>query len=386
MQNFLKSSCFFLCALSLVCVCGAEDLPKSIAALRENGAFGFPQKDATVLYDMPNLRFSVWNNGQYLFAQAIMWTDDDASLGKTPDNRDISDWSVLRLGVRPDDKIAPKVDRYYMLDPWPGMEGMYYQVVLAPGATTGIKSDTTGRGAIRYITMADGHLVRVDTYLIPLAEISRNVGDKIRLVYWGSSPKPPLTVNSAGYDRHGKNYYSFSIPRAQFNEYSLASGTEIDLRQVPDGSKDPSLAAHKIGREPKVGEAAPEISAKEWINSQTPLTLAGLRGKVVVVDFWATWCGPCIESIPHLNELQRKYSGRNFQLLSLVLEGRQTMDPFLARHTVEYPIGIESRSLDDYGILEIPHAFVIDQNGKIIWSGDSGSQEMNNAIVKSLQL
>lgn len=383
MQTFLKSLGLVVCILSIICACGAEELPTTIPALRENGAFGFPQKDAKVFFDNPVLRFSVWNNDQYLFAQAVLWTDDDASLGKTPDNRDIGDWSVLMFSEKPDASITPNVDRIYLLDPWPAMGGLYYQTVLGVRTTTDIQNDTKGLGAVRYVKMADGKMVRVDTYLIPLTEISRRAGDEVRLVYWGNSPKPPLTVNSAGFSYHG-NYYSWKIPREQYNEYVLARGADIDLHQVPDGRKDVSLSIQKTMPMPKVGEAAPEISASDWVNSKKPLTLAGLKGKVTVVEFWATWCGACIECIPHLNELQRKYSGQNFQLVSLVLEGHQTMDPFLTEHPVEYPIGLESSSLDGYGVNGIPWAFVIDQQGKIIWSGNSTSSEMDQAVARAL--
>jgi thiol-disulfide isomerase/thioredoxin len=376
----MKKLFFIFCVLAIVAASCKGELTNTLAGLRENGAFGFPQKESKVLCDQPTLRFSVCNNSEYLFAQAVLWTDDDASLGKTIDNREIGDWSVLMLDINADGKSTKNVDRDYDLNPWPGMEGLHYQIELGPGSTTGIQSDSKGHGAIRYIKMSGGKLVRVDTYLIPLAEISRHVGDKIRFVYWGSSPKPSLTVNSVGYERPGKNYYGWSIPRSQYHEYVLISGHDFDATQAPEGRRDISLSTHKNIPMPKVGEAAPEISAKEWINSKTPLTLADLRGEVVVVDFWATWCGPCIECIPHLNELQRKYSGENFQLLSLVQEGHQTMDPFLVKHHVDYPIGLESDSLDVYGITTIPHAFVIDRTGKIVWHGNSASPEMDKII------
>jgi len=382
----VKKCFFILCALTIVNVCGAVESLKTVSELRENGAFDFPQKESKVLCDQPTLRFSIWNNDKYLFAQAILWTDNDGSLGKTPDNREIGDWSVLMLDLDADGKSIKNVDRDYMLNPWPGMEGLHYDIELGEGSTTGINSDSKGRGSIRYLKTLDGKQIRIDTYLIPMLEISRHVGDKIRLGYWGSSPKPPLTVNSTGYERAGKNYYSGNIPRSEYHEYVLAKGHEIDATQVPEGRNDISLSTHKNVPMPKVGEAARKISAKEWINLKDPLTLADLRGKVVVVEFWATWCGPCIEGIPHLNELQRKYSGKNFQLLSFVTEGHQTMDPFLTKRHVEYPIGLESSSLEGYGITEIPHAFVIDQNGKIIWHGNSGASEMNKVIAKALGL
>jgi len=135
---------------------------------------------------------------------------------------------------------------------------------------------------------------------------------------------------------------------------------------------------------PKVGDNAAEISAKAWINAKAPLTLARLRGKVTVVEFWATWCGPCQACIPHLNELRQRYAGKQFQLLSLVLEGHETMDPFLARKKVAYPIGLESESLESYGVTGIPWAFVIDVNGKILWEGISSSPDLDEAVTKAL--
>ena len=61
------------------------------------------------------------------------------------------------------------------------------------------------------------------------------------------------------------------------------------------------------------------------------------------------------------------------------------MNPFLTKKHLEYPIGLESNALDDYGITEIPDAFVIDQNGKIIWQGNSASPEMDKVIEREVK-
>ena len=381
----MKNHLFPFCALVAVSLCAAGEATGPVGNLKDNGAFGFPQPQATVLWDQPNLRFSVWNNEQYLFAQAVLWTDDDNSSGKTEDNREIGDWSMLALDLDPDGKSIFKIGRDYALNPWPGDEGLHYQIDIGPGTKTGLKDDSKGRGAVRYWNAPEGRLVRVDTFLIPLSEISKQVGNKLRLAYWGFSPKPALTVNSTGYERPGKKYYSgHNIPRSKYNEYVLTKGAEFDETLVPEDRKVLSLSTQTNSPMPKIGGAAPEISAREWINFKGPANLGDLRGKVVLVEFWATWCGPCIQSIPHLSELQHKYSARNFQLLSLVLEGHPTLDPFLKKRPVDYPIGLESGSLQAYGIAALPQAFVIDPAGKVIWSGNSASPEMDGVIAKTL--
>src|SRR5439155_22446844 len=106
--------------------------------------------------------------------------DDDSSLRKTEDSREIGDWSQVLLDLDADGKPTRNLDRNYMLNPWPNLSGLHYQICLGEGATTTIKSDSRGRGAIRYLDFSGGNRVRVDTYLIPMTEISRKAGDKIR--------------------------------------------------------------------------------------------------------------------------------------------------------------------------------------------------------------
>ena len=384
----VRSKLYVTALITAFCVClhAADDLATAFPDLKRDGAFGFPQSNARVLCDNPDLRLSIWNNDEHLFVQAILWKDGDAALGKTEDNREIGDGSTLILDLDGDSKRGGGVDRDYALNPWPAMPGLYYQVVHSIGSSSGLNKDSRGRGAVRYVKVAGDKQVRVDTFLIPMEEISRKTGDKIRLCYYGRSTQPAMIVNSAGYERGGQHYYSYHIPSAMHHDYMLVSSrSEIDATKVPEGRSDISLSKRKTLPKPKIGEKAPEISAGKWINLEKPVTLEDLRGKVVLVEFWATWCGPCIEAIPHLNELSEKYSGKDFQMLSFVEEGHQTMDRLLRRTPVKYPIGLESGALEDYGITGIPHAFVIDRQGKIAWEGHSASPEMEALITAELK-
>lgn len=360
-------------------------LPES--DLRGNGAFGFPQTQAKVLCDNADLRLSVWNNSIYLYVQAVLWKDNDWSLGKTDDGRTIGDNSVLLLDVDADGEVTANVDRNYLLNPWPTMLGLYYQISLGKGSTTGIKSDTSGRGAIRYIQTPEGKVIRVDSYLIPLAEISKQISDKIRLCYWGNSPLPALTVNSVGYDSGGKPYYSHRLPLVNYHDYVLMAGGDLALDSVPDGRGDRSLAVPRPRQPmPQVGVTAPEILAKDWLNVEKGPTLGSLHGNVVLVEFWATWCGPCIESIPHLNALQQKYAAKGFKILSFTEQNRPGVENFLKHTPMDYAIGLESdATFDQYGVTGIPQAFLVDASGKIVWEGNSGDKALEVAVQAALK-
>jgi thiol-disulfide isomerase/thioredoxin len=353
--------------------------------LKKHGAFGFPQEKATVLCDTKDLRFSVWNDATYLFAQAVLWTDDDDSLGETSDGRPIGDWSNLSLDIDADGKATAKVDREYMLNPWPTMPGLRYSVVLGPGASTGIQSNTQGRGAVRYVSASDKK-VRVDSYLIPLAEIGRKPGDKIRFAYWGSSAKPNLTVNSVGFQGKGQ-YYSFSLPREKYHELKLADRpASLEAQDVPDGQKDQvPLVRKALKARPQVGAVPPDVSAKDWLNTDNAPTLAKLKGKVVVVEFWATWCGPCVAGIPHLNKLHEDHAGKGLAILSFTDQSKKGIDSFLKGTAMKYVIGTGSELAAEYGVSGIPHAFIIGRDGKLLWEGNPGDKAFDKQVLAALE-
>jgi len=109
---------------------------------------------------------------------------------------------------------------------------------------------------------------------------------------------------------------------------------------------------------------APEFSLERLGGGE--IALADLRGRPVVVDFWATWCGPCEDSIPVLVAFQKKYAGR-VQVLGVSVDWEhEAVAPFVEAHGMNYPVlfGDESLALD-YGAPGFPALFVIDAQGRI---------------------
>jgi peroxiredoxin len=115
------------------------------------------------------------------------------------------------------------------------------------------------------------------------------------------------------------------------------------------------------------GDAAPSFSAPR-LDGPGLLELAAHRGKVVYLDFWASWCAPCLVALPALDELRREFPAADFQVLAVNVD-RDPTDArrFLARHAVGYPSASdpEGRIPERFGVETMPTSFLIDRAGKI---------------------
>lgn len=103
--------------------------------------------------------------------------------------------------------------------------------------------------------------------------------------------------------------------------------------------------------------------------SGLPVSTEGLKGSVVIIDFWATWCPPCRESLPFLNELHRKYAKQGLQIVGMnVDEGAERdLKAFIAEKGLSYTIVMAPRRLqNDYGVRALPVMFILDKQGKVV--------------------
>ncbi len=97
-------------------------------------------------------------------------------------------------------------------------------------------------------------------------------------------------------------------------------------------------------------------------------TWKDLKGKVIIVDFWASWCKPCRKSLPELDEIYKKYEGKVIVIGFSKDEDENAVKDFLRELPVSYPVAMSNRKIEDMfgGILGLPTSFLIDKNGKIV--------------------
>jgi len=116
------------------------------------------------------------------------------------------------------------------------------------------------------------------------------------------------------------------------------------------------------------GRKAPDFDLLQ-LDGQ-PIRLADYAGKVVLLDFWATWCGPCRMSIPHLIDLQEELGEERFQVVGISLDRAPaaTVQAFAEKMGITYPIAMGDAAVQRAygGIHSIPTAFIVDQDGHIV--------------------
>lgn len=152
-----------------------------------------------------------------------------------------------------------------------------------------------------------------------------------------------------------------------------------------------SLIASSAVPAAELGQQAPPLSISAWVKGK-PVNIAAGKGKnIYVVEFWATWCGPCLTSIPHLTALQNKYRDKNVVFIGISNEDGPTVSPFVKRmgSKMNYTVALDrqrrtsSGYMRAFGISGVPHAFVVDKQGRIAWHGHpmSGLEQVLEQMV-----
>ncbi len=142
-----------------------------------------------------------------------------------------------------------------------------------------------------------------------------------------------------------------------------------------------------------VGAMAPSFSLAEMsrstgANAGRNISLTHLRGKVIILDFWAQWCGPCVTALPRLERIYRKYEHRGLEVLSINMDavGDRVKAGQVARKTT-FPIVADDGLVSvSYRVESLPHMVVIDQTGRIrsVHRGFSSVGELEEQLSKAV--
>ena len=139
------------------------------------------------------------------------------------------------------------------------------------------------------------------------------------------------------------------------------------------------------------GDMAPDFTLPSIYEGQPDINLASLAGKVVYIDFWASWCAPCLTSLPLYNEIYHRYRDQGLEVLGITVD-----DPiedgleFLADTPLDFPIPAdpENEVMDLYSVFGMPTSFLIGRNGevKLVHMGfrDGDIEQIEQAIKDAL--
>lgn len=144
------------------------------------------------------------------------------------------------------------------------------------------------------------------------------------------------------------------------------------------------MVTTKALAQPTVGTVVPNITLKN--NKNVDVSLSSLKGKVVLIDFWASWCKPCRASMPKLKELFAKYNAKGFEIYSISLDDNYSAwlaaikeDKTKWTHVIDNTGGIA----DNWNILFIPYTFLLSKDQKLI-AINLSVKELENKIISLL--
>ncbi|HTM50529.1 MAG TPA: TlpA disulfide reductase family protein [Bryobacteraceae bacterium] len=173
------------------------------------------------------------------------------------------------------------------------------------------------------------------------------------------------------------------------NHFRLLAASCVALALIGSGCNSSKPVRAASSKAEKDRKPAPEFELKD-ADGKT-VRLSDYKGKVVLLDFWATWCGPCKIEIPWFIEFERKYKDKGFAVIGVSMdeEGWTAVKPFVSELAINYRILQGNDATADLygGVNALPTTFLIDRNGKVVWKheGLAGKDAFEDEIKKLME-
>ena len=186
-------------------------------------------------------------------------------------------------------------------------------------------------------------------------------------------------------------------PRPAKSRSASMSSSTVELASIPapkpsDRGNDELAGAVSLtrllpGNGRHVGEPAGEFQLTDL--GGMPVSLSAMRGKVVLLTFWATWCGVCRRELPNLENLYKNLKGHDdFAVLTINLDqSSESVPPFVRKNDYQFPVLLDAdnRVSTAYDVSGIPANFIIDRSGKIIWSCAGGIDWSDPTLQRAVE-
>ena len=279
-------------------------------------------------------------------------------------------------------------------------------LILKGGENIQIKGDAKNLDQTYEVTGSDE-----TANLLELRRFERHVSDSLNHAYVTLRETDPVKKDSIGMSlQHGyeKTMRDFAL---RFIQGHLQSIVALSASQYLDKGKDGNVFeelnksltnaypenvyvqefAKQVAKMKQlpVGSTAPEIKLKTPEGKE--IALSSMKGKVVLLDFWASWCGPCRKESPRMVELYNKFKGKDFEMLGISLDDNaDAWKEAIAHDHLEWMQVSElkkwdSKAVGDYSIEEIPNTVLVDRKGNIFAKGLHGA-ELEVNITKALSV
>ncbi len=210
--------------------------------------------------------------------------------------------------------------------------------------------------------------------------------------------------------QHGNPVYTRLVPKAMSLFYNNEAAKKM-LPQVKTLAKNIKnmitlLEKHTVPEKPiaykksKIIKSGLDIVLKKYKGKIKPLPIKlknaygktivknSYKGQVTIINFWATWCPPCVQEIPSLNRLKQKMAGLSFELISInYAEDKKTILDFMKKVKVDFPVLLDQDGsfAKKWNVITYPSTFVINKEGKIIYGVNAAIEWDNPEFIKKLK-